>query len=220
MLSDVLDRVIAYAAKDTAELAAAQKLWSEAAGRIYDDDSLYEERAAAFLEWYALERPSADGRTPAQRYLALQRLEDLDGRWLHALDTSHRSLFEIVAIDTETRGTIELADLLTGCRFTVTERRTMPGLAARDLFEARLIADVVSPPELLFGKAMCFHPPIAAAAIRELCATARADGERPSDVLFRLARLRVRALRWAHVSADRIYAQQDAAWQTDPPPHE
>lgn len=211
MLSDVLDRVIAYAAKDQNELAAAQKLWADAAGKIYDDDPLYEERAAAFLEWYALERPSADGRTPAQRYLALQPLEDLDGRWLHALDTSHRSLFEIVGIR---EGQVDLEDLLTGCRFSVAERRKLPGLNPRDLFEARLIADVVTPPELLFGKAMCFHPPIAANAIRTICETARREQERPSDVLFRLARLRVRALRWAHVSADRIYA----SWQSDAPP--
>ncbi len=211
MLSDVLDRVIAYAARDANELGAAQKLWADAAGKIYDDDPLYEERAAAFLEWFALERPSADGRTPAQRFLALQPLEDLDGRWLHALDTSHRSLFEIVRIDD---GHLELDDLLTGCRFSVAERRKLPGMAAHDLFEARLIADVVSPPELLFGKAMLFHPPIAAPAIRGLCEAARQRGERPSDVLFRLARLRVRALRWAHVSADRIYS----AWQNEAPP--
>ena len=214
MLSDVLDRVISYAAKDAIELGLAQKLWADAAGKIYDDDPLYEERAAAFLEWFALERPSTDGRTPAQRYLALQPLEDLDGRWLHALDTSHRSLFEILRIE---EGAMELDDLLTGCRFAVSERRTLAGLAEHDLFEARLVADVVSPPALLFGKTMMFHPPIAAPAIRTLCQTARQDGERPSDVLFRLARLRVRALRWAHVSADRIYAEH-ALWQSESPP--
>jgi hypothetical protein len=58
---------------------------------------------------------------------------------------------------------------------------------------------------------MLFHPPIAASAIRGLAQVTRASGERRMDTLFRLARLRVRALRYGHVSADRIYA----AWRDE-----
>src|SRR5205814_447208 len=97
MLAQVLDRVIAFSARDEQSLVRAREEWAEAAGRVFDDDPLYEERTTAFLEWYALERrdPAENGRSPAERFLAEERLDDLEGRWVHALATSHRSLFEV-----------------------------------------------------------------------------------------------------------------------------
>src|SRR5262249_47326758 len=84
MLSEVLDRLIAFAARDEAELVRGREEWAESAGRVFDDDPLYEERAVAFLEWFSLERPGPDGRVPAARFLAEEPLADLEGRWAEA----------------------------------------------------------------------------------------------------------------------------------------
>jgi hypothetical protein len=207
MLSQILDRLIAYAARDEAALVTAREEWSEQAGRVFDDDPLYEERTTAFLEWYAMERRGADGRLPAERFLTDETLDELDSKWVWALARSHRTLFEVREVR---EGTMLLDDLLSGGAFEVTERRKLPGIETGSLFEARLVANVVTPPELLFTRAFQFHPADAAPAMRKMAERARADGEVRAATLFRFLRLRLKSMRYGHVSASKIYAESEA----------
>jgi hypothetical protein len=206
MLSEFLDRLIAFAAKDEAALVAAREDWWKRAGKVLDDDPLYEERSTAFLEWFALERRGPDGRVPVERFLAEGRLNDLEGRWAFACHRSHRSLFELVEIQ---KGHMIVDDLLGGARFEVTERRNMPGFAVGELFEARLVANIVDPPSLLFSRAFQFHPRDAAKEIRKAAERARERGEQREETLFRMARLRLKTTRYQHVSPARIYSADE-----------
>jgi hypothetical protein len=208
VIAEVLERLIAFAARDEAVVVSAREEWAALSGKVFDDDSLYEERTTAFLEWFALERPGADGRVPGERFLAEERLDDLEGRWLDALLGSHRSLF---AVQQMKPGYLMLDDLLGGGLFQVTERRKLPGVAEGEIFEARLVPNVVTPPELLFTRALQYHPREAAAEVRRLAEAARKSGAPKKDVLFKLARLRLKALRYGHVAAAKIYAGDDAA---------
>ncbi|MDB4969651.1 MAG: hypothetical protein JWN44_5340 [Myxococcales bacterium] len=205
VLAGLLDRVVAYAARDEAETVKAREEWAERAGRVFDDDFLYEERTTAFLEWYALERPLADGRAPALRFLADEKLDDKEGQWVHALATSHRSLFEVRKVDD---GIILLDDLLGGGEFAVTERRRLPGVEEHEIFEARLIANVMTPPEILFTRAFQFHPREARAELKRHAEKARKAGEPRAETLFRLLLLRLKAVRYKHVTADKIYKEE------------
>jgi hypothetical protein len=205
VLATVLDRVVAFAARDEAETVKAREEWSEKAGRVFDDDSLYEERTTAFLEWYALERELASGKVPAERFLADENLDDKEGAWVHALGTSHRSLFEVQKVH---EGIILLEDLLGGGAFAVTERRRLPGVEDNEIFEARLVTNVVTPPELLFTRAFQFHPREARAELKRQAERARKAGEARAETLFRLLRMRLKALRYKHVTADKIYKEE------------
>ena len=207
MLSAFLDRLIAFSARDEESLMAARSEWWERAGKVLDDDPLYEERTTAFLEWFALDRPGADERRPVERFLAEGRLDDLEGRWAASCMRSHRSLFRL---ETVGDGEVDVADLIGGARFRVVERRALPGWERGDLFEARLVANVVDPPTLLFSRGFQFHPRDAARAVERLCAEAHARGETREETLFRLARLRLKVTRYRHVSAERIYATSGA----------
>jgi hypothetical protein len=205
VLASALDRVIAFAARDEAEVVKAREEWSEKAGRVFDDDTLYEERTTAFLEWYALDRALPSGRVPAERFLAEEKLEDKEGAWVHALATSHRSLFEVQRVH---EGIILLDDLLGGGAFAVTERRRLPGVEEEEIFEARLVANAVTPPELLFTRAFQFHPREARVELKRHAERARKAGEARAETLFRLLRLRLKALRYKHVTADKIYKEE------------
>lgn len=205
MLAQVLDRIVAYAARDEAELMKAREAWWEKAGRVFDDDPLYEERTVAFLEWYALEREGEDGRRPAERFLAEEPLEDLEGKWTWALVRSHRSLFEVRELH---EGALLVDDLLGGGAFEVTERRKLPGVQPGEIFEGRLVASVVTPPDVLFTRAFQFHPREAQPQLRRLAQRARQAGEPRAETLFHLARLRLKALRYGHVAPAKIYAER------------
>jgi hypothetical protein len=205
VLANALDRVIAFAARDEAETVKAREEWSEKAGRVFDDDMLYEERTTAFLEWYALERALPSGRVPAERFLAEETLEDKEGAWVHALATSHRSLFEVQKVH---EGIILLDDLLSGGSFAVTERRRLPGVEETEILEARLVANVVTPPELLFTRAFQFHPREARSELKRQAERARKAGEARGETLFRFLRLRLKALRYKHVTPDKIYKEE------------
>ncbi len=205
VLATVLDRVVAFAARDEAELVKAREEWSEKAGRVFDDDALYEERTTAFLEWYALERELPTGKVPAERFLAEEPLDDREGAWVHALATSHRSLFAVQKVH---EGVILLDDLLGGGSFAVTERRRLPGIEESEVLEARLVANVVSPPELLFTRAFQFHPREARVELKRQAERARKAGEPRAETLFRFLRLRLKALRYKHVTADKIYKEE------------
>jgi len=205
ILANVLDRVIAFAARDEAETVKAREEWSEKAGRVFDDDALYEERTTAFLEWYALERELPSGKVPAERFLAEEKLDDKEGAWVHALATSHRSLFEVQKVHD---GVILLDDLLSGGSFAVTERRRLPGIEDSEILEARLVANVMTPPELLFTRAFQFHPREAFPELKRQAERARKAGEARAETLFRFLRLRLKALRYKHVTADKIYKEE------------
>src|SRR5436190_17803747 len=94
-LESALDRLIeAFGAGAWAEeVVRAKDEYATRTGRVFEDDELFEARTAAFLEWYAVERPVAGhGLPPA----ALRRREaaDADGA-LAAWLASHRSLYSI-----------------------------------------------------------------------------------------------------------------------------
>ena len=93
---------------------------------------------ASFLEWYVLERPLAGiGLTPVA--CAIEEGAALpadERRALAALATSHRSVFELFETTDEM---LDIEDLIGGARFAVRERRKPLGMAAGDLFEARLV---------------------------------------------------------------------------------
>jgi hypothetical protein len=186
-----------------AEIAGAREDYFTRSGKVFEDDAeLFEGRVASFLEWYVLERPLAGGRPPVVRALerAVASAEPPETRRLLAhLATSHRSLFDLVAV----RGdTIELDDLLGGARFLVHERRSTVGFGVGDLVEARLFWDGR---RVIFGKTFLYHPRDARAEALAAIDAAVGRGDSRDEILFQLARLHVRWHRHGHVAAARVY---------------
>lgn len=205
ILANMLDRVIAFAAREAEELLAAREEWGLKAGRVFDDDSLYEERTTAFLEWFALERPLADGKLPAEKFATDEPLDESEQKWAQSLARSHRSLFEVREVG---EGHILLDDLLGGGAFSVIERRKLPGVEPSEIFEVRLVANVATPPQLLFTRAFQFHPLDARGELKKHAERAKKAGETRADTLFKLMRLRLKAIRYRHVTADKIYKEE------------
>jgi hypothetical protein len=188
-------------------ITAAREEYCNLAGKFFEDDGeLYEQRSAAFLEWYVCERPLGETEPPpalavlleGERAGALPRLERLA---LAALASSHRSVFEVKGVSD---GAVELRDLIGGGQFVVRERRSTLGFHPGDVLEARLCW---SGRDLVFGKTFLFHPTDAREAIADLVAEAGKRGEDRVATVFQLARLYLRWHRQGHVAAARIYRE-------------
>jgi len=204
-IQSLVERLASVFAEGENKLEAmrARDEFFERAGKVFDDDGdLFEGRMASFLEWYIIDRPFRDGPPPAARVAAQPdaRFTEDERRVAVHLATSHRSLFELDAMDGTT---LAVEDLLGGARFSVVERRSTVGFEPGSLFEARLLWDGQS---VVFGKTFLFHPADVRAHVLGYVDRAAAAQTPPADVLFQLSRLYVRWHRFNHLSAAKIYA--------------
>ena len=157
---------------------------------------------AAFIEWYVAERPlSATGTPPALARLdpaASPALTSEERAALGAILASHRSVFEVTAVTTDT---VDLCDLVAGARFVVREQRSTAGFRAGDLLEARLFWTGGR----WFGKTFLFHPRDARDVVLDWVERTAAGGASRAEMLFHLSRLYVRWHRLGHANAAKVY---------------
>jgi len=192
-LDQLIERYGSGAWQDEAVRARAE--YAERTGRVFEDDELYEERTTAFLEWYVVERPLPDeGLAPAA--LAYRETGDPACR---AWALSHRSLFSVEDL---APGRVLLLDLVAGGLFEVEEPRKLAGVAPGDIAEARVVGWEGAP---RFGRTFLYHPAGAREALIAHARRLRAAGASRTDVVNFAATLRVRALRYRHVAAERVY---------------
>ncbi len=203
MLWTVFDDLVQSMSSNAEQLASARRVFSAVTGTVEPDHELYAERSDAFVEWFLFEQLDEDGFTRIDRQLFALPSSAPQRPYLWALRSSHRSLFQVVRLLT---GGLLLDDLIGGGRFSVDERRRLPGVQAGDQFEARLIADPDRRPALCFGRALQFHPREAADSVHAQLQRAKINAEPRAELLSRLARLRVRCFSYRHLSAARIYA--------------
>ncbi len=198
-LESALDRLIeAFGAGTWAEeVVRAKDEYATRTGRVFEDDELFEARTAAFLEWYAVERPlAAPGLPPA----ALHRLAAPDdAEAMTAWLASHRSLY---SIEDQGEHHVLLYDLIGGGLFEVDERRRLHGVADGDLLEARLVG---WQGKVRFGRTFLYHPAGARESIISHARRVKESGGSRADIVDFVASLRVRALRYKHVAAERVY---------------
>jgi hypothetical protein len=204
MIYRLLDRLAERYSEREHKLEAmrAREEFFDRAGKVFDDDAeLFEGRMASFLEWYVLERPLAGiGLSPVA--CAIEEGAALpadERRVLAALASSHHSVFELFAITGEM---LDVEDLIGGARFAVRERRKPLGMAAGDLFEARVVWDGET---IVFGRTFLFHPPDAREVVLDWIEKAVAAGTAREEILFHLSRQHIRWHRHGHVGAAKVY---------------
>jgi len=148
-----------------------------------------------------LDRPLAGaGLTPVSCAIAEGAgLPADERRALAALASSHHSVFQLF----ETAGEmLDIEDLIGGARFAVRERRKPLGMAAGDLFEARLVWDGET---IIFGRTFLFHPPDAREVVLDYVERSVAGGVAREEIMFHLSRQHIRWHRQGHVAAAKVY---------------
>ncbi|HEX7702262.1 MAG TPA: hypothetical protein VF403_16100 [Kofleriaceae bacterium] len=216
-LDAVTEELYARHTADSDAAATARAEYEVRRGKVHQDDELWEPWSAAFVEWFVVERvanPALPGEPAppnggaeliaslppaALSYRELAAANDPRAPLVRALVTSHRSLFEVVAM---ARGRIELLDLLGGAEIYVNEQRTLHGVEVGDVAELRLVG---AGGEVRFGRTFIYHPKTARAAIVERARAMLAKGASRRDVIDQIAQLRVQVTRYRHMPAARVY---------------
>ena len=200
LLEQIIEELYARHTVDSQAAAAARREYEERRGRVHQEDALWEPWSAAFVEWFVVERVGPGGVPPAL-VTAREMREAGDDRadLVASLVTSHRSLFEVIAMKP---GSIEVMDLLGGAELHVVEQRALHGVEVGDVAELRLVG---ARGEVRFGRTFIYHPKAARNAIVERSRAMLAKGSSRRDVIDAIAQLRVQVTRYRHMAPSRVY---------------
>jgi hypothetical protein len=205
MFQTELDRLITFVSEPefSGELTAARKAYFAKTGEVFENDHAFEMRMSSFLEWFTLDRPLSGGQRPCELFVERNAAElnaDEAVTYRNFTHTIH-SLFQTGRLRKEA---IDVKDLISGKSHAVYERRKPAGVETADIIEARLIP--TADDRLMFSPSFCFHPREARKQILKLVKAFKKAATSPEDFIFRMAYLRLKADRYKHVSADKIYA--------------
>jgi len=205
-LDAVTEELYARHTADAEAAAVARHDYESRRGKVHQDDELWEAWSAAFVEWYVVERVAGGTAGDGQRvppavatYRELSASGDPRAAIVRALITSHRSLYEIVAMPP---GRIELVDVLGGAAIHVAEQRTLHGVEIGDVAELRLVGVGGA---VQFGRTFIYHPKAARAAIVDRARAMLAKGIARRDVIDEIAQLRTLSSRYRHMPPARVY---------------
>lgn len=200
ILDDVIEALYARHTADASAAQAARKEYEERRGKVHQDDELWEQWSAAFVEWYVVERVGEGALPPvAATYREWRTANDERADVARALLTSQRSLFEVRALAKD--GRVELLDLLGGADYEVRDR-PLDGVEVGDVAELRLVG---VRGEVRFGRTFIYHPKDARGAIVERARAMLAKGASRRDVIDKIAQLRVQVTRYRHMAPARVY---------------
>ena len=207
------------------EIARARGQFDRGRGAVCDDEELYPDHLAAFLEWYVLDRPQegagvagagGDGEGEARTagegqleaevappiwHLVRERPDDL---LLRALALSQRGVFEVLDPRMAGPDGLRLLDLARGSMWRV-DHEPMTGLTRGDIFEARILP---WQGRVRFGPVFCFHPRPARDSIHALVSRARAEGWLGPELVDTLAQMRLKHSRCRNIPVSRIYGSR------------
>lgn len=189
-----------------AEIRAARAGFDDARGRVFDDDGLFAEHMALFLEWYVVERPlKREGETPLRVMLGSGELSEADRPLAEALARSHRSAFEVVGLRP---AGLRLYDLI-GDSFWWLPLGRGPGvgIVRGEIFEARLLPWQGA---VALGPQVFYQPREAHDAIHRLIEARGKRGRLDEGLVFELAEMRLRHSRFRNIAVEHIYRDRVA----------
>src|SRR5262249_13843138 len=151
-----LDELIAFAGAEArkAELLAAKAEYFRLTGEVFEDDQLFEQRMASFLDYYLFDRRNAQGMARGKELLEKRRASAAPEA-VSALQSFTATVHGLLEVRKLGKGSLRLRELHSGKDYDVTERRHVAGLEKGDILEARLIP---LSGHLLFSGAVFYHP--------------------------------------------------------------
>ncbi len=187
----------------------AKARYFKATGEVFEDDPFFEPRMNGFVEYYLFDWPAAAGGKSTTALVIERGRDTLPEEELKAFVGFDRSIHSIFEYKKQKGERITVENLFDGEKYEVEERRALAGLSKGDIFEARLLP---FGDRIHFSNAFIFHPREVRKFIAQELKNARAGGmARATEVIHRLAYLRLKFDRFRRVDATRIYSRDTLA---------
>lgn len=203
---ELIEKITDYLSKEERylqEMVAAKEQFFLLSGKVFEDDPFYENRMAAFVEWFMCDRPLTNiGLTPIQYYHSMfeNSMERQMRQGLEALIASQHSLF---LFKNRTSHTVAVEDLFDNKRYNVSEKRQYVGINRGSIFEGRIVMKDGLP---MFSDTYCIHPLEACPLIRKkIEQTTFPSRDEFLGFIFELASMRLRCDRYKKVDIAKIY---------------
>ncbi|MED5465321.1 MAG: hypothetical protein VX699_11755 [Myxococcota bacterium] len=187
------------------ELQQARAEFIERTGDLFESDHDFESRIGSFLEWYSLDRmvSHASNATPARLYIehVTPQLTTPEIQALRPLTRTRLSLFDVKRV---TPKAIKLYCLLTTHKHEARLEAPLLGVESGDILEGRLLPDGDN---LGLSHTILMYPKSVRKLVLKRARAYRKDpqGQTRIDMVQRMAFLRNRATRYAHVDPRQIF---------------
>ena len=182
------------------DLKLARDEFHNLTGKFEDGEPWFEQRMTMFLDWYLLERPGRDGRTPVERILARGELRQEELNELRHFTCSMRSVFQIKEIKGEL---ITIEDLVRGGLWLARTTISAVGLNRGDIMGARLVFFAGSP--TLLVKSLVLHQPEAHEAILGIISKGKSEKAPSAYLVNQLDMMRLKMDRYSNVRIQHVY---------------
>ena len=189
------------------ELQQAKTEFVGRTGDLFESDSDFESRIASFLEWYSMDRmvSNVSNSTPAKLFIesVSPELTTPEIQGLRGLTRTILSLFEIKKMKGKS---VNLLDILSSEKYQATTSAPLLGVEPGDIIESRLYShgDAHFLSDIVHTQPSTVKKPILKAA-KEFQKEGR-DYTR-IQMVQRVAFLRNRAVRYAHVDPKKIFSE-------------
>jgi len=200
------DQLIGYASAEARKpaLLEAKAEYFQLTGEVFEDDKVFEQRMASFLDYYVFDRPSPQtGKTPAQELYDEQKEKEGPEAAVpfRAFTETIHGLFEVRKLTEEG---VRLRELFSAKELQVSERRKLVALEKGDILEARLIPFSGF---LLFSPAFVFHPREASKLILKHVKKLKkaAPDTNPRDLAWDCSRRALKTERYKQIAVEKIY---------------
>lgn len=203
-----LDKLIALATGDQFldAVREAKGRYFRATGEVFEDDPFFEQRMNGFVEYYLFDWEAAPGGKSTTAVILSREQAVLPPDELVAFGGFDRNVHSIFEFKKKKGDLVTVLNLYDDETYQVYERRALAGLEKGDIFDARLLP---FGDKLHFSNAFVFHPKAVRKFIAAELKIARKTGiGRPTDVLHRMAYLRLRFDRFRRVDVTKIYSKE------------
>jgi hypothetical protein len=187
------------------EVYDAKEEYFEKAGRVYEDDSEFEERMQLFMDWYIFDRDLRGvDLSPIRFYYRRNKehLSESDSQIYRELCQTIHSIYRLKR-KAFFGGGFLVTDLFTKKTYRVYDSHLERGFNAGDLFEGRLIT---FQGKQYFSKGFCFHPvEMQKFILGEIKKVRAQDVTRQNKLILQFSAMKLKHMRYQHISIEHIY---------------
>lgn len=185
------------------ELGYAKEEFFIQSGVVHEDNSLYEERINAFLDWYLFERQLIDEDLPPVILYYKRHKDEFSAEEEEVFRGFTETVHALFLVKNTENKKIFLKDLFTNKKYMVFDSYVEPILNKGDIFESRLIPFKGC---YIFSRGFCFHPSETKSYILSEIKKIRNMGtEQHTAFMMRLALMRLKVEEYPHVDIKDIY---------------